>query len=302
MRADLLSRLGKAVRARRDALSMTRRALAEKAGVSERFLAQVEGGEGNISVARLAMVADALETTGAALWPRPRSTRARPASGWCLSWTCAARANPRWASGSPKRLGIPLRGLDARAGIEAAAGMKLATLFELHGTASYRRLEREALRKVLAEFPTAVIATGGHGQDERPSRAAKSRTTTVWLRAREDHWSRVVAQGDARPMRDRANAMGSSTRSCGRGRRSARKARVVVDTSTSGCGARSTRWCARSGPVNARGVVAGIGAREEASRVMRPICIQPSNTLRASPSTSHINPKARYCGWKFPTP
>ncbi len=234
MRTDLLSRLGRSVRARRDALSMTRRALAEKAGVSERFLAQVEGGEGNISVVRLAMVADALETTGAALLAAAEEHETTTGVGVVSLLGLRGAGKSAVGERLAKRLGIPFVELDAR--IEAAAGMKLATLFELHGTSSYRRLEREALRKVLAEFPTAVIATGGSVvTDDETFSLLKSRTTTVWLRARaEDHWSRVVAQGDARPMRDRANAMGELDAILRARAPLYAQARVVVDTSTLG--------------------------------------------------------------------
>ena len=82
-------------------------------------------------------------------------------------------------------------------------------LVALHGEAYYRRLESEALDAVVQASPDAVVATGGsivtHPENFARLRAA---ATTVWLRARpEDHWDRVIQQGDRRPMRDHPHAM-----------------------------------------------------------------------------------------------
>jgi XRE family aerobic/anaerobic benzoate catabolism transcriptional regulator len=104
---------------------------------------------------------------------------------------------------------VPFVELDALVAREA--GMALETIFEMHGEAYFHHLERETLRKLLAESDRkgAVIATGGSIVTDRETFALlKERTVTLWLKARpRDHWDRVVAQGDARPMRGRANAM-----------------------------------------------------------------------------------------------
>ena len=89
--------------------------------------------------------------------------------------------------------------------------MSLDTIFEMHGEAYFHRLERETLRKLLDETGGrgAVLATGGSiVTDAETFGLLKQRTVTVWLKARaRDHWDRVVAQGDVRPMKNRANAM-----------------------------------------------------------------------------------------------
>jgi XRE family transcriptional regulator, aerobic/anaerobic benzoate catabolism transcriptional regulator len=89
------------------------------------------------------------------------------------------------------------------------AGMKLSTIFELHGEDYFRNIEREALKKFLDSHQNAVIATSGSIVTAKETYALlQRRTSTVWLKARaKDHWDRVVAQGDGRPMKDRANAM-----------------------------------------------------------------------------------------------
>ena len=66
-RETFLAGLGAAVRARRTKRALTIKALAENARVSPRFLLQLEAGEGNVSVARLLDIAEALDTTPAEL-------------------------------------------------------------------------------------------------------------------------------------------------------------------------------------------------------------------------------------------
>src|SRR6185295_14724352 len=106
-----------------------------------------------------------------------------------------------------KKLHVPFVELDAL--VEHAAGMTLGEVFELHGEAFYRRLERETLRRFLAETASAVLATGGSlVTDPETFELLRGGAVTVWLKARpETHMVRVAAQGDQRPMRDRADAM-----------------------------------------------------------------------------------------------
>jgi XRE family aerobic/anaerobic benzoate catabolism transcriptional regulator len=199
----LLRTLGRRVRARRRDAGLTLRELAERSGLSQRFLVQVEQGEGNPSVLRLDALASALGTTASELL----------APGAVASGEIVALVGLRGAGKSAvgklvaQRLAIPFVELDAL--VERAAGMRLAAIFELHGEAWYRRLEREVLLGFLDRANDAVLATGGSlVQDPETWALLRARATTVWLRARpEDHWQRVVAQGDARPMANRQDAM-----------------------------------------------------------------------------------------------
>ena len=75
----LLMGVGLAVRRLRDGRGMTRRGLARKSGVSERFLADLEAGQGNISVARLHEVARALGTSAGELLLAEQRSRRREA-------------------------------------------------------------------------------------------------------------------------------------------------------------------------------------------------------------------------------
>jgi XRE family transcriptional regulator, aerobic/anaerobic benzoate catabolism transcriptional regulator len=203
-RAQLLLALGSAVRARRAERGLSRRALAERAGVSERFLVQLETGEGNISVARLQDVAEALETTAAELLSvKP----ALPSRGVVALLGLRGAGKSTIGAAVARRLGVPFVELDSLVAREA--GMDLSTIFEIHGDAYFRRLERECLKKLLDTRDAAVVATGGSIVTAPETfELLRLRTTTVWLKANpRDHWDRVVAQGDARPMKNRANAM-----------------------------------------------------------------------------------------------
>jgi XRE family aerobic/anaerobic benzoate catabolism transcriptional regulator len=202
-RTHLLSELGRAVRERRAARGLTLKELSEKAGVSTRFLADLEGGRGNISVLRLHDVAVALGTTASQLLDGEKGhARAKPVALLGLRGAGKSTIGKRLA----KKLSLPFVELDAR--VEETAGLSLREIFELHGEAHYRRLEREVLRRVLDDASPAVLATGGSiVTDDDTFALLRSHATTVWLQASPDsHWERVVAQGDRRPMANRENA------------------------------------------------------------------------------------------------
>lgn len=206
----LLESVGSAVRARREARGWTRRELAGHSGISERFLAQLEVGDGNISLRRFAEVARALGTTPSALLaPVEAPVAPKPIA------LLGVRGAGKSAVGAAlaKRLGARFVEVDRE--IERAAGLALRDVFALHGEAYYRRVEREVLGRLLDEptagdepAPAMVLATGGSIVSDPASYALlRSRCHTIWLRARaEDHWSRVVAQGDLRPMAENPHA------------------------------------------------------------------------------------------------
>lgn len=55
--SEFLSRLGERVRNARTRLDMSRRELARRSGISERYIAQIEGGRGNVSIVLLLRIA-----------------------------------------------------------------------------------------------------------------------------------------------------------------------------------------------------------------------------------------------------
>jgi len=198
-----LEAVGSAVRGHRERLGWSRRELAVQCGVSERFLAQLETGDGNISLLRFAEVAHALGTSPSALLgPADAPAEVRPIA--LLGVRGAGKSSV--GSALARRLGIAFVELDQR--IEQTAGLPLGEVFALHGEAYYRRIEREVLTQLLAAPPPMVVATGGSiVNDPTNYDLLRTRCRTIWLRARpEDHWNRVVAQGDQRPMAENPHA------------------------------------------------------------------------------------------------
>lgn len=199
----LLTALGERLRNHRKARGLTQAELARLAGVSPRFLVQVEGGTGNISVQRLAELCQALGVPlselfaglGPGVPPRVALVGLRGAG---KSTVGAALA---------RQLGAPLVELDQR--VEEESGMSLAELFELWGEAHYRQLEGRVLDRVLAAPGPVVLATGGSLVTAPETwRRLRLSCRTAWLRASpEAHLERVRAQGDLRPMRGRADAL-----------------------------------------------------------------------------------------------
>jgi XRE family transcriptional regulator, aerobic/anaerobic benzoate catabolism transcriptional regulator len=204
MSDELLLAAGRRVRESRLARRWTLRELAERSGVSSRFLVQIESGRGNLSVRRLADIASALELPPATLLadaPAPASPRVIALLGLRGAGKTTIGRRLAW------RLRVPFIELDRR--IERAADLSLGEIFTLHGEDYYRRLERETLEQVLREKTRMVLATGG-GLVTSPETYALLRRSavTIWLRARpEDHWNRVVRQGDRRPLTNHPQAM-----------------------------------------------------------------------------------------------
>jgi len=201
-RSPLLDTLAHRVRALRESLSWTRTQLATRSGLSLRFLARVETGDGNISVLRLDSLARALGTTPDRL-VRPRARRSEIVTLVGLRGAGKSTIGPVLA----RRLGCPFVEIDVL--ITETSGLTLDQLFELHGERYYRRLEQDTVHTILARGePAVVAAAGGVVNEPRTWAMLLQKTTVVWLRASpEDHWSRVVAQGDRRPMADHPAAM-----------------------------------------------------------------------------------------------
>lgn len=234
MDADrLLAGLGRRVRELRGRQGYTLNELAARSGLSPRFLIAVEAGEANISVRKLAGLASALASTPAALLAAPDADPSRPVIALLgLRGAGKTTIGRRLA----RRLRVPFVELDRR--VEQAAGMSLAEVFAMHGEEYYRRLERETLARVLDEAGghRLVLAAGG-GLVTSPETYAllRRRALTVWLRADpEDHWNRVVQQGDRRPMADHPEAMAELRRLLAARQRLYAEADATVDTSRLG--------------------------------------------------------------------
>jgi XRE family aerobic/anaerobic benzoate catabolism transcriptional regulator len=230
----LLQALAGRVRAQRAERGLTLQQLARRAYLSPRFLVQVEQGAANISVRKLAGLAAALDTTPAALLADPARARTRAALPVIALLGLRGAGKSTIGRRLARRLRVPFVELDRR--VEEAAGMSLTELFALHGESYYRRLEREALKRVLADERPLVLATGG-GLPASPETYAllRGHALTVWLRAApEDHWNRVVQQGDRRPMADHPEAMAELRRLLAAREPLYAQATATVDTSRLG--------------------------------------------------------------------
>jgi XRE family aerobic/anaerobic benzoate catabolism transcriptional regulator len=224
---DVLEVVGTRVRLRRIERGWTRRELAERSGLSLRFLVQVESGRANISVKRLAELAEAFDLEPADLL----DTRVRDAPRVVALLGLRGAGKTTIGKQLARRLHARFVELDRR--IEKAAEISIGELFSLYGEDHYRRLERETLTEVLAENRPTVLATGGGIVTSPDTYALLAKSAiTVWLRAApEDHWNRVVSQGDRRPMADHPQAMADLRTLLTRREPLYAKANYTVDTS-----------------------------------------------------------------------
>lgn len=223
---DLLQVVSHRTRQLRRARGLTLRALADRAHLSLRFLLEVEGGRGNISIRRLGDLAAALGAT-----PSELVTPAVPERPPVVA-LLGLRGAGKTTVGRQlaRRLRVKFVELDGE--IESRAGLGLGEVFTLHGEEYYRRLEHDTLVDLLAQPKAMVIAVGG-GLVSSPEtyRLLRQQATTVWLRARpEDYWARVVRQGDRRPMNQHPQAENALRRLVERRDPLYAKADVTVDT------------------------------------------------------------------------
>ena len=239
LHAGLLAALGERVRTLRAQRGMTRKILARDSGVSERYLALLESGDGNGSVMLLAKVAAALHVPVTELLREERTAppereqlqsllkRLSPAQlktahdMLARAFDAEVKARMRRVAlvglrGAGKSslgtalaacLRVPFVELDRE--VEREANVSLNEIFLLYGQAGYRRHERAALERIFARHERVVIATGGSIVSEPDTYDLLLSTCyTVWLKAQpEEHMARVVAQGDTRPMKGNREAM-----------------------------------------------------------------------------------------------
>ena len=237
--ASFLRALGYRVRDCRVGRKLSRKQLSRDSGVSERYLAELESGRGNISILLLRQVSEALELPLAELLseteqqpvelaliqeflqrlPKTRLARVRAhllrefggdprgRSGRIALLGLRGAGKSTLGAALATELKIPFIELDRE--IEREAGTSLSEIFLMYGQAGYRRYEYRCLEKILEMHVRCVIATGGSIVSEPATYdLLRASCFTVWLKAEPaEHMARVVAQGDMRPMAGNAQAM-----------------------------------------------------------------------------------------------
>jgi len=230
----LLRDLAQRIRALRKSRSLTRKALSQLADVSERHLAQLESGEGNISVLLLNRIASALNSSLAEIFTAqsqsstsessPRQKRIaliglRGAGKSTLGEKLAAARN------------VPFIELDRE--IEKETGMPLADIFSMYGQSGYRAIERRTLERVTNEYDRAVFSVGGGVVTEPETYDfLRANCFTIWIKAKpHEYMDRVVAQGDFRAMAGNDRAMEDLRRILSSREPLYRQADITLDTS-----------------------------------------------------------------------
>ena len=260
---DFLLSLGKRVRELRNRCGMTRKTMAHDADVSERHLAQLEAGEGNISIVLLRRVAATVNVSLTELFSRDaeepvemrlirRLLERLPAHRledvvFRLMRDFGPEENARrirvaliGLRGAGKStlglrlsedMNIPFIELDRE--IEKESGMPLAEIISLYGQTGYRGIEKRTLERVLRENNHAVLSVGGGIVSEKETYDfLLSNCYTVWVKAQpEEHMSRVIAQGDFRAMAGNDRAMEDLRRILEAREPLYRKADMCLDTS-----------------------------------------------------------------------
>lgn len=237
---DYLKVVGQRVHNLRARRGMTRKILARDSRVSERYLAQLESGQGNISIALLRQVAQAMSVPiedlvrdGA---DRPvefalleqrlerlnrqdlieahrllvaRFGRATDDSSNTRIALIGLRAAGKTTLGRMLAQHIQVPFIEMHKEIEQDSGLSLSEIFSLSGQAAYRRYERRAIERAIEQHDRVVIATGGSLVSEPGTfDLVLTACYTVWIMASpEDHMSRAIAQGDLRPMAGNIEAM-----------------------------------------------------------------------------------------------
>jgi len=236
--SGFLDQLGQRVRTMRALRGMSRKVLAKVSGISERYIAQLESGKGNVSIVLLRRVSNAMGAHLEDLIPA-----ADPAPDWPVIRDLLRKATPAQIAQAKDALaghgaaahrasfsGIALIGLrgagkstlgkilarkigwnfvELNKEVEAQNGLSVAEIIALYGQEGFRRMEQAALNQLLARKELMVLATGG-GIVSEPLTfdLILSSFYTIWLKAEpEEHMMRVRRQGDLRPMADDRSAM-----------------------------------------------------------------------------------------------
>ena len=229
--------LGRRVRSARSKIGMTRKQLSAASGASERYLAVIEAGEGNPSLSIILALAEALRLSVCELLPFSgeesseaensiAAVRRMGPNNFNLLLENFEHTLPAPEAKGRRVVLLGLRGAgksslgrelskrrklkfyEVSKLIEEAYGGDLSTIFELGGQAALRRYEEAVWNKLLLVNEAIIAAPGGVVADAPLFDRVLAASHTIWLSAQpEDHMSRVMEQGDFRPMDRNRSAM-----------------------------------------------------------------------------------------------
>jgi XRE family aerobic/anaerobic benzoate catabolism transcriptional regulator len=260
---EILQFLAKRVRELRSRRGMTRKMAARDAHVSERHWAQLEAGDGNVSIVLLRRIAAALGVSLLELFSsdleepaekqlirrflkrlpahrleeviarlmrefgQEENVRRRRIAMIGLRGAGKSTLGSTWS----QEANLPFVELDRE--IEKDTGMPLSEIFSLYGQSGYRAIEKRTLERVLCENDRLVVSVGGGVVSEKETfDYLLSHCYTVWIKAHpEEHMSRVMAQGDFRAIKGNNQAMGDLRRILEAREPLYRKADMCLDTS-----------------------------------------------------------------------
>lgn len=258
---ELMEQVGLRVRRARTAKSLSRRELSEIANVSPRYIAQMEAGQGNISIVLLSRVATALEIgIEWLLWPEDpwftpvkdvvdryraadRQTRERvqrilaeqdapdaKASRICLIGLRGA-GKSTLGKLAAETLGIPF--IELNQVIQEIGGMPISEIMALYGPEGYRQFEADALNQIKDTHASVIVAAAGGVVGETASfDVILTHFNSIWLKATpREHMERVLAQGDTRPMAGQPQAMAQLEKILASRESAYAKSDYVLDTS-----------------------------------------------------------------------
>ena len=234
---ELILRVGARVRKARELKGVPRRVVSELSGVSPRYLAQLEAGEGNISIGLLQRVAVALDHRIEWLigeedpWTsevlkfadhykaataemrqkaldalNPQPPEQLRAQRICL---IGLRGDGKSTLGSMAGQALKVPFMELNIEIEEHAGMPVSEVVALYGQEGYRQLESQALSRVIATHDTLILGVaGGVVSEPETFKTLLANFHTIWIKASpEEHMERVRGQGDTRPMAGNPEAM-----------------------------------------------------------------------------------------------
>jgi XRE family aerobic/anaerobic benzoate catabolism transcriptional regulator len=212
----LLLRIGNQIKTLRKQKSLSLEKLGLMANLSLRYLLQTEQGQANISILKLNQLAKALDVHLAdlvnpsqdldlsVLFEQKKAISLLGVRG--VGKSSVANALAGEFIGMKKSCQV----IELDELIEKKADLSLSQIFSMYGEHEYRKLETEVLDEITQgqQADILIVIPGGSiVKSALNYQKIKNLTVSIYLSASaQDHWERVIAQGDHRPMQNQPKA------------------------------------------------------------------------------------------------